>query len=52
MGVIMTFMFDPAKLQMNWESASGASILRADTGEPARTASLVTALARQAAGSA
>ena len=30
MSVIMTFMFDPAKLQMNWARASGISILRND----------------------
>jgi hypothetical protein len=27
----MTFMFEPAKLQMNWARASGASIFRSDT---------------------
>jgi hypothetical protein len=26
--LIITFMFEPAKLQMNWARASGASILR------------------------
>jgi hypothetical protein len=26
--VIITFMFEPAKLQMNWASASGASTAR------------------------
>jgi hypothetical protein len=26
MSVIITFMFDPAKLQMNWARASGTSI--------------------------
>jgi hypothetical protein len=30
MSLIMTFMFEPAKLQMNWASASGTSILRND----------------------
>ena len=30
MSLIMTFMFEPAKLQMNWASASGISILRND----------------------
>jgi hypothetical protein len=30
MSLIMTFMFDPAKLQMNWASASGTSIFRSD----------------------
>jgi hypothetical protein len=28
MSLIITFMFEPAKLQMNWASASGAKILR------------------------
>src|SRR3954447_11838138 len=28
MSVIITFMFEPAKLQMNWASASGARNLR------------------------
>jgi hypothetical protein len=30
MSLIMTFMVEPAKLQMNWDSASGISILRSD----------------------
>jgi hypothetical protein len=30
MSVIMTFMFEPAKLQMNWAKASGTSIARRD----------------------
>jgi len=30
MSVIMTFMFEPAKLQMNWARASGTSILLKD----------------------
>ncbi len=30
MSVIMTFMFEPAKLQMNWARASGISIFRND----------------------
>ena len=30
MSVIMTFMFEPAKLQMNWAKASGTSIVRSD----------------------
>ncbi len=29
MSVIITFMFDPAKLQMNWAMASGRISLRA-----------------------
>jgi hypothetical protein len=36
MSLIMTFMFDPAKLQMNWAKASGTSALRnALDGRPA-----------------
>src|SRR5271165_2701555 len=30
MSLIITFMFEPAKLQMNWASASGTSIFRSD----------------------
>jgi hypothetical protein len=30
MSLIMTFMFEPAKLQMNCASASGTSIFRSD----------------------
>ena len=30
MSLIITFMFEPAKLQMNWASASGARNLRRD----------------------
>jgi hypothetical protein len=30
MSLIMTFMFDPAKLQMNWAKANGTSIFRSD----------------------
>jgi len=33
MSVIMTFMFEPAKLQMNCASASGTSTLRRSAGE-------------------
>jgi hypothetical protein len=37
MSEIITFMFDPAKLQMNWARASGAINLRADAaGRPGR----------------
>ena len=40
MSVIITFMFEPAKLQMNWASASGTSILRsAPDGRPPLTTS-------------
>ena len=38
MSLIMTFMFEPAKLQMNWARASGTSTLRSDpvmAGRPA-----------------
>jgi hypothetical protein len=31
MSLIITFMFEPAKLQMNWASASGRISLRGDT---------------------
>ena len=31
MSLIITFMFEPAKLQMNWASASGARKRRRDT---------------------
>jgi hypothetical protein len=30
MSLIMTFMLEPAKLQMNWAKASGISIWRSD----------------------
>jgi hypothetical protein len=32
--LIITFMFEPAKLQMNWASASGARNARRDMGVP------------------
>src|SRR3954463_603318 len=35
MSLIITFMFEPAKLQMNWARASGARNLRRDRAEPA-----------------
>ena len=35
MSLIITFMFEPAKLQMNWARASGARNLRSETAEPA-----------------
>jgi hypothetical protein len=35
MSLIITFMFEPAKLQMNWASASGARNLRRERAEPA-----------------
>jgi len=38
MSAIITFMFEPAKLQMNCASASGAINLRADTSERSATA--------------
>src|SRR5215216_5713871 len=41
MSLIITFMFEPAKLQMNWASASGARNLPIETAEPARAGSLV-----------
>src|SRR3954447_13639597 len=33
MSLIITFMFEPAKLQMNWASASGARNLRGEIAE-------------------
>jgi hypothetical protein len=42
MSVIITFMLEPAKLQMNWASASGRINLRGDiTALPGIRASLV-----------
>ncbi len=38
MSLIMTFMFEPAKLQMNWARASGTSIRRSDEPEICREA--------------
>jgi hypothetical protein len=37
MSLIITFMFEPAKLQMNWASASGAMNER---GEPTQLAAV------------
>jgi hypothetical protein len=34
MSLIITFMFEPAKLQMNWASASGARNLRRSAAAP------------------
>src|SRR5690606_10051908 len=34
MSLIITFMFEPAKLQMNWARASGTSILRREPDDP------------------
>ena len=36
MSLIITFMFEPAKLQMNWASASGTSSFRGETVDLAR----------------
>jgi hypothetical protein len=36
MSLIITVMLEPAKLQMNWASASGARNLRRETAEPHR----------------
>ena len=33
MSLIITFMFEPAKLHMNWASASGTSTARSETPE-------------------
>src|SRR4051794_38284799 len=43
MSLIITFMFEPAKLQMNWASASGARKLRRETTEPADAGSALNA---------
>jgi hypothetical protein len=42
MSVIITFMFEPAKLQMNWARASGARNLRREAAEPADPGSSAT----------
>ena len=42
MSLIITFMFEPAKLQMNWASASGARNLRRDTTAPADAGAALT----------
>jgi hypothetical protein len=47
--LIMTFMFEPAKLQMNCARASGTSILRSDPAAVLRSAVLVTSLSERAA---
>ena len=49
MSLIMTFMFEPAKLQMNWARASGTSIFRSDEPETCREAALVMTPARRRA---
>ena len=41
MSLIMTFMLEPAKLQMNWARASGISILRRDVAEACTPVALV-----------
>jgi hypothetical protein len=40
----MTFMFEPAKLQMNWARASGTSILRNDEAGTSTVAPLVISM--------
>src|SRR5215207_1985508 len=41
MSLIITFMFDPAKLQMNWARASGIStLLRPSAGRPVSSATV------------
>jgi hypothetical protein len=42
--LIMTFMFDPAKLQMNWAKASGTSIFRSDEAGTSGAAALVMSM--------
>jgi hypothetical protein len=44
MSLIMTFMFEPAKLQMNWAKASGTSIFRSDEAGTSRAAPLVMSM--------
>ena len=48
MSLIITFMFEPAKLQMNWASASGSSARRSagDIRPPPTACDAVTAAAR------
>src|SRR5215475_3355002 len=46
MSLIMTFMFEPAKLQMNWARASGSSILRSPLAVRGREAALVMTATR------
>jgi hypothetical protein len=41
MSLIMTFMFEPAKLQMNWARASGTSIRRHDGAAACRSTALI-----------
>ncbi|GAA3140217.1 hypothetical protein GCM10010486_02610 [Nonomuraea roseoviolacea subsp. carminata] len=43
MSLIITFMFEPAKLQMNCASARGASRLRDEAAEPEAAGVLVMA---------
>ena len=42
MSLIITFMFEPAKLHMNWASASGARNLRRERAAPAAAGLSVT----------
>ena len=44
MSLIMTFMFEPAKLQMNWARANGTSIFRSDEAETPTVAPLVMSM--------
>jgi len=50
MSLITTFMFEPAKLQMNWARASGSSILRSDLAGACGAAALVMTATRGRAG--
>src|SRR6516225_7748 len=50
MSLIMTFMFEPAKLQMNWARASGTSIRCSDEPETCKEAAPVMTPARRRAG--
>jgi hypothetical protein len=40
----MTFMIDPAKLQMNWAKANGTSIFRSDEAGTSTAAPLVISM--------
>jgi hypothetical protein len=49
MSVIITFMFDPAKLQMNWASAKGTSTPPSRDAAPVPASTCHTCLGRRPA---
>ena len=49
--VIATFMFDPAKLAMNWVRASGISICRGEMPDPSSIGPCISAAALSATSS-